>query len=92
MLVNQQDKKKNPLFTETQCGYNHSINISANYHTLQVQNNIRENLSWSWIADQNLNEGYGSSMAHVITEGVKCAFMGAELGPWILNEPVDDFN
>lgn len=91
MMVNEQDKK-NPLFTETHCGYNHSINISANNHTLQVLNNTREKLSWSWIADQNLNEGCGSNMAHVITEGVKYAFMGTELGPWILNEPEDDFN
>lgn len=57
-----------------------------------MQNSIGENLSWSWIADQNLNEHYGSNMAHVITEGVEYAVMGTELGPWILNEPVDDFN
>lgn len=57
-----------------------------------MQNSIGENLSWSWIADQNLNEHYGSNMAHVITEGVEYAVIGTELGPWILNEPVDDFN
>lgn len=49
-------------------------------------------LSWNRTADQNLNEGWESNTACVITEGVKCAFMGTEFGPWILNEPGDDFN
>lgn len=55
-------------------------------------NNTGEKLSWNWTADQNLNECCESNMARVITKGVKYAFMGTEFGPWILNEPVDDFN
>lgn len=93
MMVNEKEKKKNPFFTETHGGYNHSINISANNPTLLVVDNTREKLSWNCsIADQNLNECCESNMARVITEGVKYAFLGTEFGPWILNEPVDDFN